>query len=104
MVFGLSLACVAAFGTFVMLPYYASESWVPEGIGPFWMLGMIFSIVLGPVAAGMAGYASFIALWMHGDTLPTGARRLHLVTLLVALAFLAFFATWGTSALSGWAD
>lgn len=103
-VLGIVVACTVGFGVFVMLPYYAGDSWVPVGIGPLWMLGMIFSIVLAPVAAGLAGYASFVALWLRGDTLATSSRRMYLISLLVALSFLALFATWGGQALQGWAD
>jgi len=104
MVLSLGLACSLAFGVFVMLPYYFGDSWVPAGIGALWMLGMVFSIVLAPVAAGLAGYASFIALWLHGGALPTSSRRAYLIALLVAVTFLAIFTTWGSETLSDWGD
>ena len=88
----------------MVLPAYASEVTVPSSLGALWMLGTIMSVVLGPLAAGLAGYASFVALWLHGGALPTSARRLHLVTIVVAVVFLALFMTVGADILAGWSD
>ena len=48
---------------------------------------MLVSLVIGPVAAGLAGWASVVALWTRGGVLPARTRRLHLATLLL-VAFL----------------
>jgi len=61
-------------------------------------------LVLAPVAGGLAGYSSFVALWLHGDALETSGRRMYLVSLLVAVSFLALFVTWGGQVLPGWGD
>jgi hypothetical protein len=98
-------ACAVAHGALVVLPYYVTDQWLPSGIDAVWALGAMLTVVLGPVAAGLAGYASFMALWLHGDALTPASRRLHLITLLlVAVLFVAIGSAWGTHVASWWLD
>jgi hypothetical protein len=49
---------------------------------------MLVSVVIGPVVAGLAGWASLTALVTRGAVLPARTRWLHLATLLlVAVLF-----------------
>lgn len=103
--FGVAVSCVVAYAGFVVLPYYANDPWAPLGAEGVWALGGMVTLVLGPVAAGLSGYASLAALWSTGDTLPTTSRRLHLGTLLVvATVFLGLFSAWGADVVSWWLD
>jgi hypothetical protein len=101
---GLTGACAVAFAAFVLPAYLVTDLARPSGLDVVWMLGTVFSVLLGPLVAGLAGYTSFVALWLHADTLPTKARRLHLVTLVVSMTVLGLLLTMGADVLSGWAD
>ena len=39
----------------------------PDGLGTLGMLATVLTVFLAPVVAGLAGYASFSALWLHGQ-------------------------------------
>jgi hypothetical protein len=84
----LGLAAVGAlsFPLFVLWPHAAGDSWQPLGVDQLWALGMLASVVIGPVVAGLAGWASLVALWTSGAALPAGTRRLHLATLVLVAA------------------
>ena len=102
--FGVATACGVALCTFVVWPQYVENMLPPVGAGDLVPLGFVFSVLLGPVAVGLSGYASFATLWRNGSALPASARRLHLVTVLVAPLLLVLFLTVGSEALSSWAD
>ena len=83
---GLAAACALSFPLFVLWPYAAGNSWQPPGVDQLWVLGMLISVLIGPVVAGLAGWASLTALLTHGAVLPTRTRRLHLATLVLVAA------------------
>ena len=60
---GLASVCAVSFPLFVLWPYAAGNSWQPPGADALWGLAMVFSVLIGPVAAGLAGWASLSALW-----------------------------------------
>jgi hypothetical protein len=102
---GVAAACVAAFAVFVVLPASVTAFALPPGLDAVWALGGLLTIVLGPVVAGLCGFVSLGALWLHGDVVSTAARRLHLVTLLlVAAVWIGFVSTWGSGVVSWWLD
>ena len=102
---GVAAACVLAFGAFVVLPVYVADLRLPAGLDSVWALCGMLAMVLAPVAAGLAAYASLRALWVGGDALTAAARRLHLVTLLlVAALFLVLVSAWGSGVVSWWQD
>jgi len=97
--------CLASFAVFVVVPVSVDVFALPAGVDAVWAAGGLLTIVLGPVVAGLCGYVSFAALWVHGDVLPPGARRLHLVTLVVVAAvWLALLSAWGSGVISWWLD
>ena len=102
---GVSAACLAAFAVFVVVPSSVPVFALPPGVDAVWAMGGLLTIVLGPVVAGLCGYVSFTALWLHGGALPARSRRLHLVTLLlVAAVWLGLVSSWGSDVVSWWLD
>lgn len=102
---GVAAACLAAFAVFVVLPSPVAGFAPPPGVDAVWGTGGLLTIVLGPVVAGLCGYVSLAALWMHGGVLSALSRRLHLVTvLLVAAVWLGLVSTWGSGVVSWWLD
>ena len=102
---GLAAACLAAFAVFVVVPSSVAGFAPPPGVDAVWAMGGLLTIVLGPVVAGLCGYVSFAALWIHGGVLSALSRRLHLVTLLlVAAVWLGLVSTWGSEVVSWWLD
>ena len=102
---GVAAASAAGLGLFVLLPLAAGAEWPPPGLDLVWLLGSLATVFLGPLAAGLAGWASLVALWTHGAVLPTRVRRLHLVTLVVVAAYAAALAAaWGLGAFATLAD
>lgn len=98
-------AALVAFTSLVALPVHVTDLRLPSGVDAVWLLAGQLTLLLGPVVAGLAAYASVVALWSRGDALPASARRLHLVTLLVAAAlFAGLVSTWGTDVVSWWTD
>ncbi len=96
---------MAAFVLFVVVPSSVAGFALPPGVDAVWGMGGLLTIVLGPVVAGLCGYVSFAALWMHGDVLSAPSRRLHLVTLLlVAAVWLGLVSRWGSDVVSWWLD
>jgi len=83
---GLATVCALSFPVFVLWPYSAGDSWQPPGVDQLWVLGMVFSVLICPVVAGLAGWASLVALWTRGAVLPARTRWLHLATLLLVAA------------------
>jgi hypothetical protein len=103
--FGVGVACVVAFAVFVLAPYYATDGRLLPGPDALWALAGSLTLVLAPLAAGLAAWGSLVALWAYGDALPTTARRLHLVTLLLAAVLFAGLASaWGSGVVSWWTD
>jgi hypothetical protein len=96
---------LVAFAVFVVGPSSGTGLALPPGLDGVWAMGGLLTIVLGPVVAGLCGYVSFAALWLHGGVLPAGSRRLHLITLLlVAAVWLGLVSSWGSEVVSWWLD
>jgi len=85
--FGVAAACATGLPTFVFLPFIAGEEWLPPGVDVLWMLAGVLVVVLGPLAAGLAGWTSLVTWWARGDVLATRVRRLHLLTLLLVATY-----------------
>ena len=97
--------CVAAFAVFVVVPPSVAEFDPPPGVDAVWLVGGLLTIFLSPVVAGLCGWVSVAALWTHGDALPTPARRLHLITLLlVSGVWLGYLSPWGSAIVSRWLE
>jgi len=97
-------ASVVGFAVLVVLPYAVNDFAPPAGLDILWSLGGPLALVLAPIAAGLAGFASGVALWRHGDLHDT-TRRLHLVVLVAVATFAVFLASHpGQSAISWWQD
>jgi hypothetical protein len=61
-------------------------------------------LVLAPFATGLAGFASWLALWRRGD-LDEATRRLHLLVLVAVAAFAVLLVSpAGQSAIRWWQD
>jgi hypothetical protein len=58
-------------------------------------------VVLAPTAAGIAGFASLVALWRRGDLSDT-TRRLHLVVVVAVATFAVFLASGPGQSVIGW--
>lgn len=87
--------CVVALAAFVVAPAF----------GVLGALGAVATVFLAPVAAGLAGYASFVALWRHAERMTSGSRHLHLLTLLVVAAFfVALTVAWQSGTLAWLGD
>lgn len=99
---GLALGCAGAFVMFVLVPHYYEVTSMPAGLGLPWVIGTMITVLLGPLVVGLTGYASFVALWLHGDALPTTARRLHLMTLLLSFLVLGLLVSVGADVLTEW--
>jgi hypothetical protein len=101
---GSALVCALAFGVFVAWPQLSRTLLAPLGAGDVVLVGFVLTVVLGPVAAGLSASASFVALWRDGGALPTTARRLHLVTVVIAPVLLVLLLTLGAPELASVAD
>lgn len=100
---GTAAGTVIAFGVFVLWPMYVTDPSHLLGLDPLWAVAGPITVLLGPFAAGMAGYLSFAALWVKGAELSAHARRMHLVTLLiVAGLFAVLVSPWGSDVISWW--
>lgn len=96
---------MAAFAVFVVVPSSTAGFGPLPGVDAVWGMGGLLTIVLGPVVAGLCGYVSLAALWMHGGVLSALSRRLHLLTLLlVAAVWLGLVSAWGSDVVSWWLD
>jgi hypothetical protein len=103
--FALAATCVVAFAMFVVLPYRLGGATLPSVAGVVWFLGGAFAVFLGPVVAGLCGYASFMALWTRGASVSERSRRLHLLTLLLVAALLVgLVSPAGSDAVAWWLD
>lgn len=102
--FGTVTAAVVAFAVLVVLPYAVNDFAPPAGLDILWSLGGPLVLVLAPWVAGVAGVASWLALWRRGD-LDQATRRLHLVVLVAVAAFALFLVSHsGQSAIRWWQD
>jgi len=102
---GVAAGCTTGLAAFVLLPYAGGVEWLPSGLDVLWGLCGVAVVLLGPVAAGLAGWSSLVALWVRGDVLTTGVRRTHLVTLLLVAAYAAgLAAAWSTGVLAWFSD
>ena len=99
---GVAAGCATGLLAFGLLPYAAGEEWRPPGLDLVWMLGGVAVLLLGPLAAGLAGWASLVALWARGDVLPTRVRRTHLVTLVLVAAYAAGLAAAWSAGVFAW--
>ena len=102
---GVSAAC-CRFVAFVVVPSSVAAFALPPGVDAVWAMCGLLTIVLCPVVAGLCGYVSFTALWIHGGVLPDCR---------VACTWSPFFSSprcglgWSppgarTSCLGGWTD
>ena len=97
-------AAVVGFAGLVVLPYALDDFAAPTGLDMLWSLGGPLALVLAPFAAGLAGFASCVALWRRSDLGET-TRRLHLVVLVAVAVFAVFLASHtGQSAIGWWQD
>lgn len=88
----------------VVLPSVVDDFAPPAGLDVLWSLGGALALVLAPTAAGLAGFASCVALWRRGD-LDDTTRRLHLIVLVAVAAFATFLASpAGRSTIGWWQD
>ena len=102
---GLATLCAVAFPLFVLWPYAAGDSWQPPGVDQLWALGMLISVLIGPIVAGLAGWASLIALCARPDVLTTRVRRMHLITLVLVAAYAAAWsAAWSAGGFAWLSD
>lgn len=99
---GVVAVALMGFAVLVVLPSAVTDFTAPAGTDALWSLGGSLTLVLAPVAAGLAGLASVVALWRRDDLGDT-TRRLHLVVLLAVAAFAVFLASpAGRSAIAWW--
>ncbi len=97
-------AAVVGFAVLVVLPYTVHDFAPPVGLDMLWSLGGQLALVLAPSAAGLAGFASGVALWRRGDLEET-TRRLHLVVMVAVATFAVFLASHtGQSAIGWWQE
>ena len=102
---GVAAGCAAGLAAFVLLPDAAGVEWLPSGLDLLWALGGVAVVLLGPVAAGLAGWSSLVALWVRGDVLTTSVRRTHLVSLLLLAAYAAgLAAAWSAGTLAWFSE
>ena len=88
----------------VVLPYAVPDFAPPAGFDVLWSIGGALALVLAPLAAGLAGLASLVALWLREDLDPR-TRRLHLVVLAAVATFAVFLVSRpGQSAIGWWQD
>ena len=86
----------------MLLPDAAGVEWLPSGLDVLWALAGVAVVLLGPVAAGLAGWSSLVALWVRGDVLTTPVRRTHLVALLLVAAYAAGLAAAWSAGVVAW--
>jgi hypothetical protein len=98
------VAALVGFAVLVVLPYAVRNFAPPAGFDMLWSVGGPLALVLAPLAAGLAGAASLVALWRRDDLDPR-TRRLHLVVLVAVATFAVFLASRpGQSAIDWWQD
>jgi hypothetical protein len=101
---GTVTAAAVGFAVLVVLPYAVNDFAPPASLDMLWRLGGPLALVLAPVAAGLAGFASWLALWRRGD-LDETTRRLHLTVLVAVATFAVFLVSHaGQSAIRWWQD
>jgi hypothetical protein len=98
------VVAVLGFAALVVLPWAVDDFAPPAGLDLLWGLGGSLALVLAPTAAGLAGFASCVALWRDRD-LDETTRRLHLVVLVAVVMFGMFLTSHaGQSAIGWWQD
>jgi hypothetical protein len=98
---GTAVGAVAAFLLLVVLPSAVTTFTPPPGLEVVWALGGPLTLVLAPVAAGVAGLTSLLALWRSGP-LDITTRRLHVVVVVTVAGFAAFLVSGPGQAAIGW--
>jgi hypothetical protein len=95
---------VVGFVMLVLVPYAVTDFAPPAGLDVLWGVGGPLALVLAPIAAALAGTASWVALWRRGD-LDDTTRRLHLMAIVTAATFGAFLVSHrGQAVLTWWQD
>jgi hypothetical protein len=117
-----SLVCAAAYAVFVVLPYLVNglgryplgevaigyhdpkDLWpLNTGIGSVvWGLGVMFTIVFGPLVAVCASLWALIAAGLAWQRLLTGQRVALIATVVCGLAVMAFVVSPFGQALTRW--
>ena len=99
----LATGTAIAYGVFAAWPVFLTDPRWLFGLDALWGVAGFFTVLLGPLAAAMAAYWSFLALWVHGAELSVRARQMHVLTLLVVAALLvAMVSPWGADVVSWW--
>lgn len=98
-----ALGCSLAFFVFVALPVHADTLQIPAALDGVWFAGFLVGAFLGPVAAGLAAFASGSALWARGPSLTQRTRRLHVGTIAVSVVLLVAYVA-SSAALRTWLD
>ncbi|HRD63752.1 MAG TPA: hypothetical protein PLZ93_14595 [Nocardioides sp.] len=102
---GVAISSLVALVAFGFVPHAAGIESLPAGLDLVWVLGAVCAVFLAPVAAGLAGWSSLVALWLHGDALLADVRRTHLLTLVVVATYAVVLAAmWGIGAFAWLGD
>jgi len=99
---GVAAGCATGLVAFVLLPHAVGVESLPAGLDALWLVGAVAMVLLAPVATGLAGWSSLVALWVRGDVLTTRVRRTHLVTLLLVAAYAAGMGSAWSAGLMSW--
>ncbi|MFW5474883.1 hypothetical protein ACOCJ5_16350 [Knoellia sp. CPCC 206450] len=98
-----AVTCGLAFLIFVAVPVRVGALEVPVALEWLWHVGFLVGAFLGPVGAGLAAYASGVALWTGGPDLTRRARWLHRSTVTMSVVLLVAYVA-NASALRLWLD
>ena len=79
---------VVGLSALVVLPDAVAGVAPPAGTDVLWRVGGPLTVVLAPLAAGLAAASILMALW-RGDDPDRSTRRLHVAVLVMVATFLA---------------